>query len=506
MAAAAHDVTLIAFLGTGNYQRVRYRDGSGGEYASNYCPAAIARLHGCTKTYVLATRQAEHVHGEALRQEFARLDRELILRPIPEGRSEEEVRILFETLRRTALAAADGDGLILDITHGYRSQPFFAGALVQYLHAVRPALAANSRILYGAYEARQGDTAPIWELTAYPELAEVTQAVTIFLATGHGQRLAEVMDRLGRRLARDWAATKRGERPVLDQLARDLRQLCDALDAVRSGDLLLPQAGQRSLIAQALVTIEKARRCGLERLPLLDEVLDGLARRLAGLRLEQDHLAGPGARNALAALARLYFDWGRLAEAAIVLREAWTCLHAEVPATRPGQGFDMEARLAADRRFGDSRPDIARRIAEIRNDIEHGGFRKNPLPAKTIRSRLKEAIDEYGQAAESPLPAKGGTVWFVSRHPGAIEWAARQGLAVDRQVAHLDVEAVGEGDIVIGTLPVNLAATVCARNARFLNLSLDLPPQARGRELSADELERYGARLEEYEVRRIRDT
>lgn len=506
MAIPTHDITLIAFLGTGNYQRVRYRDGNGNEYATAYCPAAIARLHGCRRAYVLATRRAEDVHGESLGQEFAHLDCELILRPVPEGRSEEEVRNLFETLRQSALAVADGDGLILDITHGYRSQPFFAGALVQYLHAVRPALAANTRILYGAYEAREGDTAPIWELTAYPELAEVTHAASVFLATGHGQRLAVVLERLGRRLARDWAATKQGERPALDRLARDLRQLCDALDAVRSGELLLPKEGQRSLIAQTLVTIERAQRSGLERLALLDEVLDGLVSRLAGLHLEQDHLAGHGARNALAALARLYFDWGRLAEAAIALREAWTCLHAEASAARPGQGFDMEARLAADRRFSDTHPEIARRIAEIRNDIEHGGFRKNPLPAQTIRSRLKDAIDEYGRAAETALPARQGTVWFVSRHPGAVEWAARQGLAVDRQVAHLDVGDVGEGDVVIGTLPVNLAAEVYARRARFLNLSLDLPPQARGRELSADELERYGARLEEYEVRRIRDT
>lgn len=92
------------------------------------------------------------------------------------------------------------------------------------------------------------------------------------------------------------------------------------------------------------------------------------------------------------------------------------------------------------------------------------------------------------------------TTWFVSRHPGAIEWAARQGLRVDRLLDHLDPAIVQTGDIVIGTLPVNLAAEVCARGARFFNLSLDLPPEARGRELSADDLERYGARIEEYRI------
>ncbi len=92
------------------------------------------------------------------------------------------------------------------------------------------------------------------------------------------------------------------------------------------------------------------------------------------------------------------------------------------------------------------------------------------------------------------------TTFLVTRHPGAVEWAARQGLAVDRQVAHLDPASVRPGDTVIGTLPVQLAAEVCARGGRFLSLSLDLPAEARGRELTAEELESYGARLEEYSV------
>ncbi len=95
-----------------------------------------------------------------------------------------------------------------------------------------------------------------------------------------------------------------------------------------------------------------------------------------------------------------------------------------------------------------------------------------------------------------------GTIWFVSRHPGAVEWAARRRLIVDRQIAHLETAEVKPGDTVIGTLPVNLTAEVCRRGARYLNLSLDLPEAARGRELTADELERFGARLEPFLVER----
>ena len=93
------------------------------------------------------------------------------------------------------------------------------------------------------------------------------------------------------------------------------------------------------------------------------------------------------------------------------------------------------------------------------------------------------------------------TTWFVSRHPGANVWAQEQGLQIDRWVSHLDATQIQPGDTVIGTLPVHLAAAVCSQGARFLNVSLDLPVQWRGRELSADELRQCKARLECFDVR-----
>ena len=90
--------------------------------------------------------------------------------------------------------------------------------------------------------------------------------------------------------------------------------------------------------------------------------------------------------------------------------------------------------------------------------------------------------------------------WFVSRHPGAVEWARRRMLQIDCWAEHLHPDSVSRGDTVIGILPVNLAAEVCKRGARYVNLSLDMPFDCRGREMSADELESVCARLEEYIV------
>lgn len=94
------------------------------------------------------------------------------------------------------------------------------------------------------------------------------------------------------------------------------------------------------------------------------------------------------------------------------------------------------------------------------------------------------------------------TTYFVSRHPGALAWAAEEGIQVDQLITHLDTEIIQPGDQVIGSLPVNLAAEVCQRGGRYLNLSLALTPELRGHELTVEQMRACGARLEEYQIER----
>lgn len=95
------------------------------------------------------------------------------------------------------------------------------------------------------------------------------------------------------------------------------------------------------------------------------------------------------------------------------------------------------------------------------------------------------------------------TTYFISRHPGAIEWAARQGLAADLFLPHLDPMLVQKGDAVFGSLPVNLAAQVGERGAAYWHLSLEVPAGLRGHELDADDMERLGARIEPFDIKLV---
>jgi CRISPR-associated protein Csx16 len=92
--------------------------------------------------------------------------------------------------------------------------------------------------------------------------------------------------------------------------------------------------------------------------------------------------------------------------------------------------------------------------------------------------------------------------YFVSRHEGAKEWARRRGIEAEL-ISHLVPAQIKSGDVVLGTLPIHLVAEINERGARYLHLELPLKADMRGVGLSADDMEKLGATLTEYEARRV---
>lgn len=145
-----------------------------------------------------------------------------------------------------------------------------------------------------------------------------------------------------------------------------------------------------------------------------------------------------------------------------------------------------------------------------------GRYRIEPIAVDQMAPPVPRVDRKTGHATSCPVPIpqqgacsdpipvsasdRKSITWLVTRHPGATEWMDRHGIAFDCHVRHLDPHAVRAGDVVIGTLPVQLAAEVCANGARYLNLSLDLPESLRGVELSALQLDACNGRVEEFRV------
>lgn len=87
---------------------------------------------------------------------------------------------------------------------------------------------------------------------------------------------------------------------------------------------------------------------------------------------------------------------------------------------------------------------------------------------------------------------------IVTRHTGAIEWLRRRGITGD-VVTHATADQV-RGRHVVGVLPIFLAAY--AASVTSIDVP-NMPDNARGRELSADEMDAFGARLSRYVVREM---
>lgn len=92
------------------------------------------------------------------------------------------------------------------------------------------------------------------------------------------------------------------------------------------------------------------------------------------------------------------------------------------------------------------------------------------------------------------------TTLVVTGHDGAVEWLARRGYGGAKRVEHFDPSLVTAGDVVVGTLPVHLVADLTARGVRYLHLVLDLTAGARTerRNLTADEMDGFNARIQEF--------
>jgi len=91
---------------------------------------------------------------------------------------------------------------------------------------------------------------------------------------------------------------------------------------------------------------------------------------------------------------------------------------------------------------------------------------------------------------------------FVSRHPAALGWLKKHHPKLAKGCVHLTHATPDEvlSATVIGTLPIQLAALA----AEYYHLMLNIPPELRGKELTVEDMERCGARLQQFLVKPIK--
>lgn len=389
---------LISFLGTGQYEPTTYTlDGHSAR--SQFVVAALHQLLVEIKeVHVIGTKESFARNGEALDAAFAEIKLDPPFRhEISSGLKADDLWLQFGVLSELLQCDRD-DNIALDITHGFRAQPFFASAVVNFVQSIHPNH-PNIEILYGEYR-KDAETSPIWGLTSFVELLEWSRDLHLFLRTGRAEGIAYRPTEEGKSLILNWSKSGRlGKQPGLEELGKALKQFSGDFATIRIGYLLTkPECdpSRKNSSAQRLYdAVEPARKEVEKHFPPLAAVLNDVREMVRPL-VTLDRLSGPAGQKAMCALAELYLILDRYTEAAVVLREGLPTRFSDHKTDMPGSlNFDNEARKKLGELFYEKDRWWAEKIGKVRNDIQHGGFMPHPLQPIAIRDQLENLIGEW---------------------------------------------------------------------------------------------------------------
>ncbi len=388
----------ISFLGPTDYKTVTYvyRDR---EFTTCLFPEALFHFFpDLEQLYLFATPTVQS-HSN-LQQLMDRVPPErLKVVPIPEGHSEDELWKVFSALTETV---EEGEEVIFDITHSFRSIPFLTFLAAAYLRAARRV--RIHAVVYGAYEARPRDDPgprPVFDLTPFVYLLDWLAATNQFIHTGDAQYLARL-------LAREGEDRRSG---ALKNAGRDLEEFSRAI-----------------MLCRPLEVMEKAGRVSA----VLKKAGEGLAPRARPFEVMAGRIEAEYGRRALPQptenvreslrqqldLIRWYAEHGQIIQAVTLAREwvvtavGWQLSDSFVLGTeersRIEWGLSGLCRVAQSRTAPDELNDVGRELqarpeaatltdlwntlTAVRNDLDHAGMRPGPMPAEKLSRKTREEI------------------------------------------------------------------------------------------------------------------
>ncbi|GAB4483199.1 MAG: hypothetical protein Kow0088_26330 [Anaerolineales bacterium] len=189
----SENVKVISFLGIGNYSPTCYV-WKGREVQTEFFTEAVAHFIKPSKMMICLTPTASKGDKSANWQKLSRRLESAHIHfeplPIPEGHAESDLWDIFNALTN---AVDEGENLVFDITHSFRSLPFLSFLAIAYLKAAKNVKVQN--VLYGAWEARDTSTnrSPVFDLTPFVSLLDWLTATEQFIQTGNARQLVQLI-------------------------------------------------------------------------------------------------------------------------------------------------------------------------------------------------------------------------------------------------------------------------------------------------------------------------
>ncbi|HEX8565164.1 MAG TPA: TIGR02221 family CRISPR-associated protein [Pyrinomonadaceae bacterium] len=302
---------------------------------------------------------------------------------IKSGENENE---LWEIFEKIAGSLNEGDEVVFDITHAFRSIPILAFLVIAFLRETKGIKV--HKVIYGAFDAKNGATneVPVFDLTPFVELLDWMSATKQFKTTGNANFLVTLLENKG-----------------FNSLADKISSLSEGLRLLRPNQVMQDSAELPTEITNVKTKISASSK------PFA-ELISSVEKRYEKFSL----LGGASEKNRLEkelALAKWYFDNGMMIHAVLLIREWLSSLICFLVKLDPyvRENREKSEKLLSGRKLqiggrsyqlknftnGKQLQKSWNEIADIRNDLSHTGYREKPKSYSEIKQKVENIFNQY---------------------------------------------------------------------------------------------------------------
>lgn len=407
----------ISFLGFNKYDETIYlHPTEKNSLKTPFFQEALVEFYQPETLYVLLTKTVEtkipagasETNWEALQKRLQGKNVKLQpIKNIPERNSPEDVWLIFQEITNNL---QHGDEVIFDITYSFRSLPVVVLLAITYLRVVRNVNIKG--LVYGAFEAKNKETneTPTFDLLPIVSLLNWTTATDQFLKTGNGEALASLLH---------------SSNPETENLSSNIKGIAQGLQLLRPMDVMQEAAVLSERIAEATPIISKS-------VPPFATLLERVEKDYGDFGLENPEDYKSNAKASLLRQLKMvewYASKGQTVQALSLAREwlpSLLCYHFQVDPLDKKIREDMELLLSGGKtppdeqgnkrespRLMEYKSSISKQkrkqisnlwggqfnLSNLRNDVLHSGFRKNPKVAAEIVQQTEKIIQELQEIA-----------------------------------------------------------------------------------------------------------
>jgi CRISPR-associated DxTHG motif protein len=413
---------FISFLGTNKYTECVYKLSKQRSSVVKFVQSALAELfvkEKGDKYFVFTTQGAIAENWQGLQNEINRITPNVPIEniEIPEGKNEQEIWKIFQLVFD---CLEERDEVFFDITHGFRSLPLLASALLQYAKFLKNI--SVKAIYYGAFETlgvikdvlekypNPADRiVPVFDLTAFSEIQDWAAAANNFISFGNTKQLSQLTHSNIIRIIQNQNGSIEETTKDINTLNKNIVSLSNEIKTNRGKDIIEGKSAEK--IVSVLQTLEQSS------IPALNPILEQIK-----TSVEKIFVAKNDVGNMLAAV-NWCIDKQLVQEGLTILQEGIITLllnrdycNREKRQVVSGylqnqnqNNFENKTKLTDNeveklKRQLENVPQIKtisetyKNISDIRNDINHAGMNSSPRSADKFDKELRELYNKVKTA------------------------------------------------------------------------------------------------------------